>query len=104
MSFQIAETQRYANMAAKQATVDYDMENLEPPILTVEDAIKRQSYFQIPPPFDPKSVGDFSKGMAEADQTIQSGEVLFYIPFPLHLTRILWLKGCIYCEKTPPAD
>lgn len=102
MSFQIAETQRFANIAAKQAIVDYDMENLEPPILTVEDAIRRESYFQIPPPLNPKPVGDFSKGMAEADQTIQSGEVLFYIHFPLHLTGILWLKGCIYCEKTPP--
>ncbi|XP_073004972.1 indole-3-acetaldehyde oxidase-like [Typha latifolia] len=71
----IAETQRYANMAAKQAIVDYGTENLEPPILSVEDAVKRCSYFDVPSSFSPKQIGDFSKGMAEADQTIISAEV-----------------------------
>ncbi|KAJ3669997.1 hypothetical protein LUZ60_010321 [Juncus effusus] len=71
----IAETQRYANMAAKQAVVDYSMDNLEPPILTTEDAVQRESYFEVPPMFYPKQVGDFAKGMSEADQTIESAEV-----------------------------
>jgi len=48
---QIAETQKYAYMAAKQAVIEYSTENLEPPILTIEDAIQRNSYFQTPPIF-----------------------------------------------------
>ncbi|XP_073004974.1 indole-3-acetaldehyde oxidase-like isoform X2 [Typha latifolia] len=71
----IAGTQRYANMAAKQAIVDYDTDNLEPPILSVEDAVRRCSYFDVPSFVCPKQIGDFSKGMAEADQTILSAEV-----------------------------
>ncbi|KAJ1702644.1 hypothetical protein LUZ63_002423 [Rhynchospora breviuscula] len=71
----IAETQRYANLAAKQAVIEYSLDNLEPPILSVEDAIEQNSYFQIPPMFYPKQIGDFSKGMAEADQKIESAEV-----------------------------
>jgi indole-3-acetaldehyde oxidase len=72
---QIAETQRYANMAAKQAVVEYSTENLQPPILTIEDAIQRNSYIQIPPFLAPKPVGDYNKGMAEADHKILSAEV-----------------------------
>ncbi|RLM87155.1 putative aldehyde oxidase 3 [Panicum miliaceum] len=55
----IAETQRFANIAAKRAVVDYSTENLDAPILSIEDA----------------KIGDFSKGMAEADQKIYSAEV-----------------------------
>ncbi|VAI22974.1 unnamed protein product [Triticum turgidum subsp. durum] len=36
----IAETQKYAYMAAKQAVIEYSTEKLEPPILTIEDAIQ----------------------------------------------------------------
>ncbi|KAL6603520.1 hypothetical protein ACP70R_043881 [Stipagrostis hirtigluma subsp. patula] len=71
----IAETQRYADMAAKQVVVEYDMKDLEPPILTVEQAVERKSYFKIPPDVYPKEVGDVSKGMAEADHKIPSAEV-----------------------------
>ena len=61
--------------------VDYDLENLEPPILSVEEAVKRSSLFEIPPMFYPKQVGDISKGMAEADHKILSAEVLvIYMP------------------------
>jgi indole-3-acetaldehyde oxidase len=72
---QIAETQKYAYMAAKQAIIEYSTENLQPPILTIEDAIQRNSYFQVPPFVAPKPVGDYNKGMAEADQKILSAEV-----------------------------
>ncbi|MBO8589837.1 hypothetical protein INN88_14685, partial [Staphylococcus aureus] len=48
LGFVIADTQRYANMAANQAIVDYDTENLEPPILTVEEAVERSSFFEVP--------------------------------------------------------
>ncbi|KAE8700231.1 Indole-3-acetaldehyde oxidase [Hibiscus syriacus] len=55
--------------------IDYDKENLNPPILSVEEAVERGSFFQFPPFFDPEQVGDFSKGMAEADCQILSAEI-----------------------------
>ncbi|CAL4944785.1 unnamed protein product [Urochloa decumbens] len=71
----IAETQRYAYMAAKQAVVEYSTENLQPPILTIEDAIQRNSYIQIPPFLALKPVGNYNQGMSEADHKILSAEV-----------------------------
>ncbi|TVU44661.1 hypothetical protein EJB05_04108, partial [Eragrostis curvula] len=71
----IAETQRYAYVAAKQAVIEYSTENLQPPILTIEDALQQNSYFQIPPVLAPKPVGDYNRGMSEADQKILSAEV-----------------------------
>ncbi|XP_066389467.1 indole-3-acetaldehyde oxidase-like isoform X3 [Miscanthus floridulus] len=68
----IAETQRFANIAAKRAVIDYSTENLDAPILSIEEAIKRCSYFETPPFLLPQKIGDFSKGMAEADQKISS--------------------------------
>ncbi|GJN23072.1 hypothetical protein PR202_gb10689 [Eleusine coracana subsp. coracana] len=71
----IAETQRYAYMAAKQAVIEYTTENLLPPVLTIEDAIQHNSYFQIPPFLAPKPVGDYNKGMSQADHKILAAEV-----------------------------
>ncbi|KAG0547256.1 hypothetical protein BDA96_01G064100 [Sorghum bicolor] len=71
----IAETQKYAYMAAKQAIIEYSTENLQPPILTIEDAIQRNSYFQTPPFLAPTPVGDYNQGMSEADHKILSAEV-----------------------------
>ncbi|TKW30573.1 hypothetical protein SEVIR_2G047000v4 [Setaria viridis] len=71
----IAETQRFANIAAKQAVIDYNTENLGAPILSIEDAVRRCSYFETPPFLLPQKIGDFSQGMAEADQKIYSAEV-----------------------------
>ncbi|CAD6226041.1 unnamed protein product [Miscanthus lutarioriparius] len=71
----IAETQRYADMAAKQVIIEYDSEDLSPPIITVEQAVEKSSYFDVPPELYPKEVGDVSKGMAEADHKIPSTEV-----------------------------
>lgn len=62
-------------MAANSTIVSYDTENLEPPILSVEDAVKRSSFFEVPPFLYPKHVGDIAKGMAEADHKILSAEV-----------------------------
>lgn len=59
------------------AMVNYDFQNLGQPILTVEEAVKQSSYFEVPPQLSPRQVGDFSKGMAEADHKILSAEVLF---------------------------
>ena len=74
-TFQVAETQKSANIAANSAVVNYDTENLDPPILTVEEAVKRSSFFEVPPFLYPEKVGDFSKGMAEADHKILCSEV-----------------------------
>ncbi|XP_044961392.1 putative aldehyde oxidase-like protein [Hordeum vulgare subsp. vulgare] len=71
----IAETQRYANLAGKQVVVEYDTKDLKPPILTVEQAVQNNSYFEVPPEMYPKQVGDFCKGMAEADHKVLSTEV-----------------------------
>ncbi|KAK1272258.1 Indole-3-acetaldehyde oxidase [Acorus gramineus] len=68
----IAETQRFANMVANRAVVNYETEAIESPILTVEDAVRRSSFFEVPSFLFPKQVGDFSKGMAEADHKIVS--------------------------------
>lgn len=62
-------------MAANSTIVDYSIENLESPILCVEDAVKRSSFFDVPPFLRPNQVGDLSKGMAEADHKILSAEV-----------------------------
>ena len=73
--FQVADTQRHADLAANLAVIDYEKENLEPPILSVEEAVERGSFFQVPPFLCPEQVGDFSKGIAEADHQILSAEV-----------------------------
>ncbi|KAL6647006.1 hypothetical protein ACP70R_014443 [Stipagrostis hirtigluma subsp. patula] len=71
----IAETQRLANIAAKRTVVNYSTENLDAPVLSIEEAVRRCSYFETPPFLLPQNIGDFSKGMAEADQKIYSAEV-----------------------------
>ncbi|GER40669.1 aldehyde oxidase [Striga asiatica] len=75
IAFVVAETQKKANLAAKTAVIDYDTEGLDPPILTVEEAVERSSFIDIPPFVYPAKVGDFSKGMAEADHKILSAEI-----------------------------
>ena len=83
-------------MAANSAIVDYDIENLEPPILSVEDAVKRSSLFEVPPFLRPKHVGDISKGMAEADHKILSAEVHgTYLMFPFVSPPPL--VSCLFC-------
>ena len=77
-------------MAASQAIVDYDTENLEPPILTVEEAAERSSFFEVPPMLQPKQVGDFSKGMEEADHKILSAKVLRICYYFFFLLPIVW--------------
>lgn len=73
--FQVADTQKLADMAANSAIVEYDFENLETPILSVEDAVERSSIFDFPPMVYPPQVGDIKEGMAEADHKILSSEV-----------------------------
>ncbi|KAJ7960369.1 putative Aldehyde oxidase [Quillaja saponaria] len=75
LAFVIADTQKHADMAANSAVIDYDMENLESPILSVEEAVKRSSLFEVPPTWYPKQVGDIEKGLAEANHKILSAEI-----------------------------
>ncbi|KAH7541876.1 hypothetical protein FEM48_Zijuj02G0013900 [Ziziphus jujuba var. spinosa] len=71
----VADTQKHADRAANSAAVNYGMENLEQPILSVEEAVERSSFFEVPPSIYPKPVGDISKGMAMADHKIISAEI-----------------------------
>uniref|UniRef100_A0ACD5U9F2 Uncharacterized protein n=1 Tax=Avena sativa TaxID=4498 RepID=A0ACD5U9F2_AVESA len=73
----VAETRNFANIAAKRAVVNYSTETLDTPILSIEEAVRRCSYFETPPFLLPQKIGDFSKGMEEADQKIYSAEVHF---------------------------
>ena len=59
-------------MAAKQAVIEYSTENLQPPILTIEDAIERSSFFQTLPFVAPKPVGDYNQGVSKADHTLSA--------------------------------
>lgn len=70
-------------MAANSAIVDYSIEDLEPPILSVEDAVERSSFSEVPPFLCPNQVGDVSKGMSEADHKILSAEVQAWNKFTL---------------------
>lgn len=72
LAFVVADSQKHANLAAKTALVNYDTEGLDPPILTVEEAVEKSSFFETPPP---SVVGDFAKGMTEADHKILSAEI-----------------------------
>ncbi|XP_057441555.1 indole-3-acetaldehyde oxidase-like isoform X2 [Lotus japonicus] len=75
LAFVVADTQKLADMAANSAIVDYSIEDLEPPILSVEDAVERSSFSEVPPFLCPNQVGDVSKGMSEADHKILSAEM-----------------------------
>ncbi|KAM7259417.1 hypothetical protein ACFE04_015158 [Oxalis oulophora] len=70
----VADTQKHADIAANHIVVDYDTENLEP-IISVEDAVEKKSFFEVPDFYNPKQVGDVAKGMAEADHKIISAEI-----------------------------
>ncbi|KAL9228641.1 hypothetical protein vseg_004196 [Gypsophila vaccaria] len=71
----VADSQKHADIAATIAVVEYDTENLDPPILTVEEAVERSSFFDVAFFACPEPVGDFAKGMAEAEHKILSAEI-----------------------------
>ncbi|XP_059314993.1 abscisic-aldehyde oxidase-like [Lycium ferocissimum] len=71
----VADSQRSADVAARTALLEYDTANIDSPILTVEEAVEKSSFIQIPPFLYPKQVGNFSEGMAEADHKILSAEI-----------------------------
>ncbi|KAH9323340.1 hypothetical protein KI387_017979, partial [Taxus chinensis] len=71
----VAKTWHDAKRAAAKASVEYDCETLGPPILSVEDAGEKKSFFEVPEWCAPKPVGDFAEGMSKADHRIESAEV-----------------------------
>ncbi|XP_021892559.1 abscisic-aldehyde oxidase-like isoform X3 [Carica papaya] len=71
----VADSQKHADIAANLVIIDYDTENLEPPILSVEKAVEKSSFFEVPAFFYPSQVGDLSRGMAEAEYKILSSEI-----------------------------
>ncbi|XP_057820300.2 indole-3-acetaldehyde oxidase isoform X2 [Cryptomeria japonica] len=71
----VADTWHDAKRAADKVTIDYDCETLGPPILSVEDAVAKNSFYQVPGWMAPKPIGDLAKGMSEADIRIESAEV-----------------------------
>ncbi|KAB2615213.1 abscisic-aldehyde oxidase [Pyrus ussuriensis x Pyrus communis] len=75
LAFVVADTQKHADLATNFVVVDYDMEDIDPPILSVEEAVKRSNFFEVPPFLYPKQVGDISNGMAAADHKIISAEI-----------------------------
>ncbi|CAI0397415.1 unnamed protein product [Linum tenue] len=75
LAFVVADSQKHADSAANLVVVDYDTESLEPPILTVEEAVKRSSFFHTPPFLQPKPVGDITRGMAEAEHRLINAEM-----------------------------
>lgn len=77
IAFVVAGSQRSADVAARTALVEYDSSNIDSPILTVEEAVEQSSFIQIPPDYYPEQVGDFSKGMTEADHKIIAAELRF---------------------------
>lgn len=89
---QVAESQKLADIAVNLVVIDYDTEGLEPPILSLEEAVEKSSLFEIPPFLKSKPVGDITKGMAEAEHKILGSKVvLVLVPF-LSLSQALLLS------------
>lgn len=74
---QVGESQKIADIATKLVVIDYDTEGLGEPILSVEEALKKSSLFEIPPFLRGKPVGDITKGMSEAEHKILRSKVGF---------------------------
>ncbi|WZY75274.1 hypothetical protein YC2023_021658 [Brassica napus] len=77
IAFLVAESQKLADIATKLVVIDYDTEGLEEPILSVEEAVKKSSLFEIPPYLRGKPVGNINKGMSEAEHKILGSKISF---------------------------
>ncbi|KAH1097452.1 hypothetical protein J1N35_014373, partial [Gossypium stocksii] len=85
-------TRNNADMVANLAVVDYDKKNLEP-ILFVEEAFEKCSFYEVPHLLNLEPVGAFSKGMAKSNHQILSVEVIII----LHCCLSLMVTG-FRCE------
>ncbi|XP_010454411.1 PREDICTED: indole-3-acetaldehyde oxidase-like [Camelina sativa] len=73
----VADSQKHADIAANLVVIDYDTKDLEPPILSLEEAVEKSSVFDIPPPLRGYPVGDITKGMDEAEHKILGSKINF---------------------------
>lgn len=71
---QVADTYDNARLAAGKVKVDYDMHNLEAPVMTCEDAIAKNSMHPQIPPFKPRPIGNVEESLREAQFHLE-GEV-----------------------------
>jgi abscisic-aldehyde oxidase len=60
---------------------------LEVSVLTLEAAVQRSSYFVVPPFLYPRQVGDFFKGIEEADHKNYISEVFAFVTITLCYSR-----------------
>lgn len=73
----MADTYDHAKLAAERVHVKYDTQGVEAPILTIDDAIARNSIFPVPESLTSKHhhyIGDPEKALAEAEFQVE-GEV-----------------------------
>lgn len=74
LGIMVADSPEHAKEAAAKVKVEYEVESS--PILCVEDAVAKNSFFPRSSYFPPKaSVGDIEKGFLEADHKILNAEV-----------------------------
>ncbi|XP_078436113.1 aldehyde oxidase 1 [Wolffia australiana] len=73
----VAETQKVANFCAQKAEIVYGGALVPPPIMSVEEAEERSSFFELPPFMKPPTeIGDFKEGVNAAEEKILSAEVV----------------------------
>ncbi|CAN8300899.1 unnamed protein product [Cochlearia groenlandica] len=77
IAFLVADSQKLADIAANLVVIDYDTEGLDPPILSVEEAVEKSSLFEVPPYLLHEPVGDVAKGMDEAEHKILGSKISF---------------------------
>lgn len=73
----MADSDQHASDAAAKVHVVYDTEVLGPPILSIEDAVARDSFISLPPFVTSglSSVGDAAQALSQAEERIENAEV-----------------------------
>lgn len=69
----VADSPAHAQDAASKVTVEYNMDGLGLPVLSIEEAVAQNSFFSLPPATT--VVGDVGKGFSDAHQIIADVEV-----------------------------
>jgi CO/xanthine dehydrogenase Mo-binding subunit len=89
----VAESYRRAREAVKLVKVTYDVSKAPKPVLSLDDAIARKSFFPPYPgttPVGPFATGDLGKGFAQSKHVIQVRSVATPPPAACHL---LWRRS-----------
>ncbi|KAJ7562480.1 hypothetical protein O6H91_03G070700 [Diphasiastrum complanatum] len=75
----VADTSHHAKISAKKVEIEYDCESLGAPVISIEDADAKGSFFEFWPftkqLMQPMAPGDVSRGFSGPDIRIESGEV-----------------------------